>query len=225
MVGSTSRTSQSSRRNVMRRFLDTDVLPRPFRIPSVLENRGRAIIREGPGPAALREQPQTRKHGERASSGATPSRRSVLRLSRQPGSCEFRSTAADRRVSGSSPGWRTRTDARDQVDDQVHNKRLGLAGHHPRRDRLAASSHRGRTPRTTHGRPGTRSKAATRTLCAELVRRPCLASLRASSTRRCFRFPVQTPRFGPDSAPDGHRNGDSRAAHRHFPARLPVNGT
>ena len=164
---------------------ETAMLPCPFRVPSVLGKRGRAIIREGPGPAALRERPQTRKHGERASSGAASSRRSVRSVSRQPRRREVRSTL-ERPKDG-------------RILPELEN---------PERMPMATTTIKRTTSAwawqviTDDGRDcrqrARSSRAAIRTRRHEPVHRPGFADRRAWPTGRCSRFPVQTPRFGPD---------------------------
>ena len=188
--GSASWTSPSSRRSVRCRMPETAMLPCPFRVPFVLGKRGRAIIREGPGPAALRERPQTRKHGERASSGATSSSRRVLPMSRQPRACEFRSKLAGRQVSGSFPGWRT-------PDGCPRPQRQSRARAEPGPGKSSPTT--GATAGSTPGHRGRRSGSDTMSLCTAPASR--IGGLHRPVV--VFRFPGQTPTFGPDSAPDG----------------------
>ena len=196
------------------------MLPRLFRIPSVVGNRGRAIIREGPGPAALRERPLTRKHGEKPRQDRTKPDSASCRCQASPGRGERGRLATDGRVSGSSPSRRIPCPwPRRQRRSSAHPRPRGLGRSSPRTEPTGgkASGLRGPTPRVTHEQPGTRSKELARIRFAEPVCGTGLAGRRVSSAAGCFRFPVQTPRFGPDSAPGGTQNGDSRAVQRRLP--------
>ena len=140
------------------------------------------------------------------------SRRSVLRESRQPGNCEIRSTL-----------------------ERPKDVRILPELENPERMPMATTTIKRTTSAwawqviTDDGRDcrqrAKSSRAAIRTRRHEPVHRPDFADRRAWPTGRCFRFPVQAPRFGPDFVPDDPRNGDSRAPQHRFRARLPVNQT
>ncbi len=137
--------------------------PCPVRIPSVMENRGRAIIREGPGPIALRE----RRPGEQTWR-RSPARNGLIQTRRPDGvkaARELRNpldTGTVESYPGPPQAGGSRAHGCDDNDVQAYDqRRVGLAGHHPGRDRLAAGRQvfeRGRRERRTGGQGRARGR-------------------------------------------------------------------
>lgn len=161
----------------------------PFRSPSVLGKRGRAIIRQGPGPSALRERPPGEQTWRRS-----PARSGPIQTRRPDGVKAARElrNPLDTGTAESYPGppqaGGSRAHGHDDNDDQAYDRRLGLAGHHPGRDRLAAGSQVievGRRERRTGGKgrarerrsgPGSLSLSAAGILRIGGLRQPAVVS-------------------------------------------------